>query len=591
MNLMEQHYIRILKMCRNISGEEQEHPVTVQQLADELCCTPRNVKFILRKLEETGYIRWQAGKGRGCTSRITLLRGLDEMVEEHFRAYLNDGKVREAVELMVNPALSPFLQDKLRNMLDREFGLQSLEQDAAGPEVLRITYNRHLHVMDPAKVFTAIESSLLSQLCNTLIVYDPATRSFLSSLSHTWEYHEEKGCWVFYLRKDVRFHHGRVLSAEDVVFTFNRLRELHSPALWQFADVERVDACGRWTVVFYMRKPNTFLLHSLASIHMSILPVGTSLNEHPVIGTGPFRIAEQTEHLIVLEAFSDHFRERPLLDRVELLFVPNERSNVRNYSLPQANTPKVEEQQAVSELDFAVTGCRYLLFNMTRKGVHRQRPFREAMRILYNPHALIRDLKGNRLLAANSLLPEKSRNSPIPDRPLDEVRPLLTKAGYNGEALKLYFLPKKDETEEAHWLQRRCASVGVQLDLQPIHRIDPYMFREEADMILAEEVLETDVQWGLINFYLNPGNYLNLLLQDDQKKTIAALLGNFGQLKPEEREQCLDQLEQMIRDENWLLHGCHVNKKSRLHPSLRGLQVEAYGFVDISKIWIKPSSI
>ncbi|MFB5762065.1 ABC transporter substrate-binding protein [Paenibacillus medicaginis] len=591
MNLMEQHYTRILKMCGNISGEEQEHPVTVQQLADELCCTPRNVKFILRKLEETGYIRWQAGKGRGCTSRITLLRGLDEMVEQHFRAYLKDGKVREAVELMVNPALSPFLQDKLRNMLDREFGLQSLEQDAAGPEVLRITYNRHLHVMDPAMVFTAIESSLLGQLCNTLIVYDPVSRSFLSSLSHTWEYREEERCWVFYLRKDVRFHHGRTLAAEDVVFTFNRLQGQRSPALWQFADVKRVEACGRWTVVFYMRKPNTFLLHSIASIHMSILPVGTNLNEHPVIGTGPFRVAEQTEHLIVLEAFSDHFRERPLLDRVELLFVPNERSNVRNYSLPQTNTPKVDEQQATSELDYAVTGCRYLLFNMTREGSHRQYLFREAMRILYNPHALLRELKGNRLLAANSLLPEKSRNSPLPDRPLEEAGHLLTKAGYHGEALKLYFLPKKDETEEAHWLQRRCASVGLMLTLHPMHRIDPQMLQEEADIILAEEVLESDVEWGLINFYLNPENYLNLLLQDEQKKAINALLGDFSQVQMEEREQRLDQLEQTIRDEKWLLHGCHVNKKSRLHPSLRGLQVEAYGFVDISKIWIKPSSL
>ncbi|MDP4097309.1 ABC transporter substrate-binding protein [Paenibacillus sp. P96] len=591
MNLMEQHYMKILKMCGNLTGQDQEHPVTVQRLAEELCCTPRNVKFILRKLEETDYIRWKAGKGRGCTSRITLLRGLDELVEGQFRAYLQDGKVREAVELMLNPALSPFLQDKLRNMLDREFGLQTLEQDAAGPEILRITYNRQLNIMDPARVFTAIETSLLGQLCNTLIVYDSATRGFLSSLSHTWEYQEEDQSWVFYLRKDVHFHHGRTLAAEDVVFTFNRLRGHHSPALWQFADVECVEARGRWTVIFYLRRPNTFFLHSVASVHMSILPVGTNLNEHPVIGTGPFRIAEQTEHLIVLEAFSDHFRERPLLDRVELLFVPNERSNVRNYSLPQTNTPVAEEQQASSELDYAVTGCRYLLFNMTRKGIQQQHPFREAMRILYNQHALIRELRGNRLLAASSLLPEKSRILPIPDRPLDEIAPLLNKAGYTGEALSLYFLPKKDETDEAHWLQQRCASVGVELTLHPIHRIDPLMFRKEADMILAEEVLETDVEWGLINFYLNPENYLNLLLQDEQKKTVSALLGGFSEMHSEEREERIDQLEHRVRQEYWLLHGCHVNKKSRLHPSLRGLQVESFGFVDISKIWIKPSSV
>lgn len=43
-------------------------------------------------------------------------------------------------------------------------------------------------------------------------------------LAHHWESNDDGTQWVFHLRKGVRFHHKRELTAHDVVFTFNRLR-------------------------------------------------------------------------------------------------------------------------------------------------------------------------------------------------------------------------------------------------------------------------------------------------------------------------------------------------------------------------------
>ncbi|WP_425501616.1 SgrR family transcriptional regulator [Saccharibacillus qingshengii] len=50
-------------------GGEEEASVTVAQLAELLHCTPRNVKFVLRKLEEAGWIGWMSGLCRMPTRR------------------------------------------------------------------------------------------------------------------------------------------------------------------------------------------------------------------------------------------------------------------------------------------------------------------------------------------------------------------------------------------------------------------------------------------------------------------------------------------------------------------------------------------
>lgn len=66
------HYLRVASEINNPFTIHVPIPVTIELLASVLCCTPRNVKFILRKLEEKGFIQWQAGRGRGHTSAMTF---------------------------------------------------------------------------------------------------------------------------------------------------------------------------------------------------------------------------------------------------------------------------------------------------------------------------------------------------------------------------------------------------------------------------------------------------------------------------------------------------------------------------------------
>lgn len=134
------------------------------------------------------------------------------------------------------------------------------------------------------------------------------------------------------LRSGVLFHDGTEMTADDAVFTFERIirengieyPEPHtSVRKGLITPLESVEKTGDYTVVMHFSGPWPPALQML--VHQQIVPrhyleeVGTEgLIEHP-IGTGPFRFVSATPDLreIVLERFDDYYGGAPDLPPVE----------------------------------------------------------------------------------------------------------------------------------------------------------------------------------------------------------------------------------------------------------------------------------
>jgi peptide/nickel transport system substrate-binding protein len=148
------------------------------------------------------------------------------------------------------------------------------------------------------------------------------------------------------LRQGVLFHDGVEMTADDVVFTFNRIvqenaieyPEPHSsPRRVLIAPLESIEKTDEYTVVMHFSGPWPPALQML--VHQQIIPkhylqeVGTQgFIEHPV-GTGPFRFVSADADLkeIVLERFDDYYGGAPDLppvgpacvDRVVFRVIPD----------------------------------------------------------------------------------------------------------------------------------------------------------------------------------------------------------------------------------------------------------------------------
>jgi len=133
------------------------------------------------------------------------------------------------------------------------------------------------------------------------------------------------------LRKDVLFHDGVEMTADDVVFTFERIiqengieyPEPHTSARkGLITPLESIDRVDDYTVVMHFSGPWPPALQML--VHQQIVPkhyldgVGTEgFRDHP-IGTGPFKFVSAAPDLqeIVLGRFGDYYGGAPDLPPV-----------------------------------------------------------------------------------------------------------------------------------------------------------------------------------------------------------------------------------------------------------------------------------
>lgn len=181
--------------------------------------------------------------------------------------------------------------------------------------------NLDVHVSTASPTFLVLEN-----VYDTLV--EPAADlSFQPALATEWEVSEDLLTWTFTLRDDVTWHNDREFTADDVVFSFERIMDDEVAAnAWRFESVDEVRATGDHTVEFVLNRPTPNLLANVGGFKgMAIVPPELIEQEDPnttAIGTGPFEFVSYTPgDSIVLEANPDYWGEGPQVDQVEFRFI------------------------------------------------------------------------------------------------------------------------------------------------------------------------------------------------------------------------------------------------------------------------------
>ena len=134
--------------------------------------------------------------------------------------------------------------------------------------------------------------------------------------------------YTFFLKRDVRFHNGRPLTAEDVKYVLDRARnpETRHPHRQHYDDIADIHVKDPHTVTVTLKKLNAMFLYTLARQGSVIYPreAVEQLRSQP-IGTGPFMLARWDRgDRIVLKRNSDyHVTGLPKLDQTTFRFIPD----------------------------------------------------------------------------------------------------------------------------------------------------------------------------------------------------------------------------------------------------------------------------
>ncbi|RQM77252.1 HTH-type transcriptional regulator SgrR [Aeromonas jandaei] len=336
-------YQQFQRLAQQLGCDERE--ISLAEVAELLCCTPRNARLLLRRMQDQGWLNWTAEAGRGRRSRLTLLDSQESLTRRRLRDLLSEGQLAQAVRLAEDRL------DLLTPLLFEQLGQATRE----GRQILRVPYYRPLPQLLPTGPMRRSEVHLSRQIFNGLTRRNEENGEIEGDLAHHWE--QVGPChWRFYLRPAVRFHHGRELVVEDVMESLLALRD--RPL---FAHLARLDSPWPRTLDLYLDSPDPLLPDLLAEPVAAILPrelkgeTGFALQP---VGTGPYRVIANDPLQLRLAAFDDYFGLRALLDEIDIWMLPELAERLESHLQLGRDSPELGTMRGESELE---SGCYFLL--------------------------------------------------------------------------------------------------------------------------------------------------------------------------------------------------------------------------------------
>ena len=156
-------------------------------------------------------------------------------------------------------------------------------------------------------------------------------------LAKSWEVSGDGREYLFRLQENVKWHDGRPMTAEDVIFSVMRFHmELTPRARTVFQNIENATAPDAHTVRFTLKQPFQPFLLAFDVTSCCIVPKhlfdGQDFRTAPAVqrpvGTGPFRFAEwQRGNFIRFERFEEYWKPgQPYLDAIIYRIVPDSQS-------------------------------------------------------------------------------------------------------------------------------------------------------------------------------------------------------------------------------------------------------------------------
>lgn len=559
-------------------GEQQINQVTLDEVAEVLDCTHRNALTIIGRMRQQGWIDWQSQRGRGKRSLLIFAVPPEQIALESMMHTIRRGDIRTSIDQIRQQARSPELDGQLQEWLLSYFGAHSEMQQDRQIDRLRLPIRQQIHTVDPLYMNLLAESFVCSHIFDGLVRKDSSTGAIMPHLAHAWEVDEARTGWTFYLRKDVLFHHGQTLTADDVVYTFQRLMNSSQPSLYRFIfrQLEHVQALHDSAVHIQLRQPNELFVSFLCTSRAVIVPQG--LNRRPELefglrpsGTGPFRLVEREDNVVMLEAFKPYFQGRPHLDRVEIVHIPwrsrRLEDDAEGISDPVSpfqvipNPAATSQPDTWSQLPSPVSVRKFVTFNTEKDGLLQQPNVRRH---------ICECLQGWELEDTAGTATRQNR-----------IAPMMAE-----QACCLRILTIPQYRRDANRIADRLRGAGYDCEVRsaPVEHFKGDV-RLESDLILFSLIRDQDEQLRLYDLYETLSGHVERHTQIDIEHR---LLDIQRQPDPQLRMEGFEDIQQRLIGS----HQLHVLYEKPVQtaylPTVRGITFNSQGWVDLRHIWFPP---
>ena len=194
------------------------------------------------------------------------------------------------------------------------------------------------------------------------LFYEPVDGEAAPLLAESYEVSPDKLVYTVKLREGVKFHTGQPMTAKDVAYSYNYIRDPKngSPGAGDYTVITAIDAIDDSTVKITLSQPNASLPMTLGNKYGAVIPAGyfdapdskTKLNQTSV-GTGPFKLVEFKPNSNLTLARNPDYWEKgaPYLDQVNFVSIPNSASMLVGLTNKRVDLALLNRPQDVRQVE------------------------------------------------------------------------------------------------------------------------------------------------------------------------------------------------------------------------------------------------
>ena len=221
---------------------------------------------------------------------------------------------------------------------------------------IRLVVNALLGTSSPIENNNTASTNLLNHVYEGLIKYDEMTGEILGRVAKRWKFADDNSYIDFTINPDVTFHDGSHVTAEDVVYSYNRLTEVNffGTQLSMFDSWEALDKnTFRLNLKGLTGNPMLYVndLRIISKANVEAAGEKAFMTPETSIGTGPYKFTKiDFDGETVMEAYPDYYRGEASIKKITWTYLTDastalvafQAGNFDFITLPAANIAEME---------------------------------------------------------------------------------------------------------------------------------------------------------------------------------------------------------------------------------------------------------
>jgi len=473
---------------------------------------------------------------------------------------------------------------------------------------LRVAFPGAPGTLDPALTTTNEDYNITYVVYSRLVWVDHALTP-QPDMAESWSASDDLKTWTFKLRQGAKFHHGTPFTADDVVYTFERIMDpdLASPLRSVLSFVDQVEKVDDHTARFHLSSPSADFHLILGAPQTGIVPHDRTAEQlaAEAFGSGPFKVTEYVpgDHTTMVRNETYWEEGLPYLDQVRHVYMPEAATQVAAltggsidmiWQLGFENIPTIEGNPdvVVGEVQ---SGLYQPIVMRTTEEPFTDKRVRLALKYCADRTGIRQIVTQGRGDPGNDQpIPPVNpfwADVPIRERNIEKAKELLAEAGY-ADGLDLTLITSTNRPgwiEQAVAFQEMAKPAGVNVKLE----------RVPADLFWGEYWMKVPLFMSNWNFRVSADEILSLTYHSQAKwnesdfrsPELDQLIETArGEKDPEKRKELYGQAEKLLSDEGGVIIAFFKPLVMAMRKEVQDFHPHPGGYIQLRSTWLSETA-